>query len=100
MEASSVDRGKHLVKADGRFLLGGGFFARLLAPGFELGLDRIDKGLAQGTMDATLPDGRIRRLGGRLPDDGVKGRASPSGVAAGAGAAEAMAAAILAAPVS
>lgn len=67
MEASGVDRGKHLLKADGRFLLGGGFFARLLAPGFDLGLDRIDKGLAQGTMDATLPDGRTRRLGGRGP---------------------------------
>lgn len=67
MEASGVDRGRHLVNADGRFLLGGGFFARLLAPGFDLGLDRIDKGLAQGSMDATLPDGRTRRLGGRGP---------------------------------
>ena len=35
--------------------------------------------------------GGIRRLGGRLPDDGVKGRASPSaGAGAGAAAAEAM----------
>ncbi|MFC3714158.1 class I SAM-dependent methyltransferase [Sphingoaurantiacus capsulatus] len=67
MEASGIDRGKHLVRADGRFLLGGGLLARLLAPGFERGLDRIDKGLAAGTMDATLPDGRTRRLGGRAP---------------------------------
>ena len=35
--------------------------------------------------------GGIRRLGGRLPDDGVKGRASPSaGAGAGAAAAEAI----------
>jgi len=34
----------------------------------------------------------MRRLGGRLPDDGVKGRASPStGAGAGAAAAEAIA---------
>jgi cyclopropane-fatty-acyl-phospholipid synthase len=67
MEASSVDRGRHLVQADGRFLLGGGFFSRLLAPGFDRGIDRIDQGLAEGTLDATLPDGRTRRLGGRAP---------------------------------
>lgn len=67
MEVSSVQRGEHLVRADGRFLLGGGWLSRLLAPGFDRGLDRIDQGLAQGTLDATLPDGRTRRLGGRAP---------------------------------
>lgn len=67
MEASGVDRGRHLIKADERFLLGGGRLARWLAPGFELGLDRIDQGLVEGTLDATLPDGRTRRLGGRAP---------------------------------
>ena len=67
MEASGVDRGRHLVKADERFLLGGGRIARWLAPGFERGLDRIDQGLERGMLDATLPDGRTRRLGGRAP---------------------------------
>ncbi len=36
-----------------------GLFGRLL--------DRIDRGLACGIIDARLPDGRIRRLGGRAP---------------------------------
>ena len=67
MEVSSVQRGEHLVRADGRFILGGGLLSRLLAPGFDRGLDRIDQGLAEGTLDATLPDGRTRRLGGRAP---------------------------------
>lgn len=67
MEVSSVQRGEHLVRADSRFLLGGGLLSRLLAPGFDRGLDRIDQGLAQGTLDATLPDGRTRRLGGKAP---------------------------------
>ena len=45
--------------------------------------------------------GGIRRLGGRLPDDGVKGLASPSaGAGAGAAAAEAMAAAMKWLPLS
>src|SRR5688500_1560357 len=67
MEVTNVQRGEHLVRADGRFLLGGGLISRLLAPGFGRGLDRIDQGLVQGTLDATLPDGRTRRLGGRAP---------------------------------
>jgi cyclopropane-fatty-acyl-phospholipid synthase len=67
MEVSSVQRGEHLVRADNRFLLGGGLLSRLLAPRFDRGLDRIDQGLTQGTLDATLPDGRTRRLGGKAP---------------------------------
>ena len=67
MEVSGVQRGAHLVRADGRFVLGGGWLSRLLAPGLDRGLDRIDHGLAQGTLDATFPDGRTRRLGGRAP---------------------------------
>lgn len=38
-----------------------------LAGVFVRVLDRIDQGLACGTIDARLPDGRIRRLGGRAP---------------------------------
>lgn len=30
-------------------------------------LDRVDRGLAEGAIDATLPDGTRRRLGGRAP---------------------------------
>ncbi|WP_230769118.1 SAM-dependent methyltransferase [Sphingomonas sp. Leaf4] len=37
----------------------------LLAPLFARALDRIDHGLAAGAIEATLPDGSRRRLGGR-----------------------------------
>ena len=41
--------------------------ARLLAPTFHRILDRIDSGLEEGGIDATLPDGTHRLLGGRAP---------------------------------
>ncbi|MCP3735349.1 cyclopropane-fatty-acyl-phospholipid synthase family protein [Sphingomonas sp. RP10(2022)] len=40
---------------------------RALAPIFHRFLDRIDAGLASGAIDARLPDGRRRLLGGRMP---------------------------------
>ena len=64
-------RGRHLVSADRRFATGGGVAARLLARivggGFRRILDRIDAGLLEGGIEATLPDGSSRRLGGRSP---------------------------------
>lgn len=60
-------RGRHLVAADRRFATGGGPVARLVAGGFHHMLDRIDAGLACGGIDATLPDGTHRLLGGRAP---------------------------------
>ena len=44
-----------------------GWRARLFAPLFHRMLDRIDQGLEQGSLDATLPDGSRRLLGGRGP---------------------------------
>ncbi|WP_241656536.1 SAM-dependent methyltransferase [Sphingomonas oligophenolica] len=41
--------------------------ARALAPVFHHFLDRIDAGLAEGGIDAHLPDGTHRLLGGRQP---------------------------------
>jgi cyclopropane-fatty-acyl-phospholipid synthase len=38
---------------------------RLFAPAFEAILDRIDAGLAAGSIETTLPNGRVRLLGGR-----------------------------------
>jgi cyclopropane-fatty-acyl-phospholipid synthase len=69
-----TDRGRHLVSADRGFATGGGFIARLLAGGFRHVLDRIDGGLAQGAIRATLPDNSQRRLGGRAsgPDAVVR----------------------------
>lgn len=39
--------------------------ARLVAPVFHRILDRIDRGLAEGAIDAVLPDGTRRLLGGQ-----------------------------------
>ena len=42
-------------------------FGRLLAAPFHRLLDRIDAGLEEGGIDASLPDGTHRLLGGRSP---------------------------------
>lgn len=60
-------RGTHVVAADRGFATGGGLVARLFAGGFGRLLDRIDRGLAEGRIDVTLPDGAQRTLGGRHP---------------------------------
>ena len=60
-------RGDHLERTGGRLAVRGGPLTRLLAGSFQRALDRIDSGLARGRLDATLPDGRTRRLGGRMP---------------------------------
>ncbi|MFL6844218.1 MAG: class I SAM-dependent methyltransferase [Allosphingosinicella sp.] len=60
-------RGGHLVAADRRFATGGGLLAHLLSGSFSRILDRIDRGLDCGAIEATLPDGRQRLLGGRAP---------------------------------
>jgi cyclopropane-fatty-acyl-phospholipid synthase len=60
-------RGRHLIAADRAFVTGGGLAARLFASGFRSVLDRIDAGLEEGGIEATLPDGSRRRLGGRAP---------------------------------
>jgi cyclopropane-fatty-acyl-phospholipid synthase len=61
------DRGRHLVSADRVFTTGAGLFGRLLGGSLRPVIERIDAGLAQGAIDATLPDGTRRRLGGRAP---------------------------------
>ena len=61
----TAQRGKHLVAADRGFATGGGRLARLFAGGFSGLLDRIDRYLAHGRIEATLPDGSFRILGGR-----------------------------------
>ena len=60
-----MQRGSHLVAADRGFATGGGLTARLFAGGFGHVLDRIDAGLDHGRIDASLPDGTSRTLGGR-----------------------------------
>jgi len=64
-------RGRHLVSADRGFATGAGLAARaatrLAAGGFYRMLDRIDSALLEGGIEATLPDGRTRLIGGRAP---------------------------------
>jgi cyclopropane-fatty-acyl-phospholipid synthase len=43
----------------------GRWTSRLVAPQFHRLLDRIDAGLARGSLEAVLPDGSVRILGGR-----------------------------------
>ena len=59
-------RGEHLVRADRGFATGGGLLARLTAPAFSKVLDEIDRRLAVGGIEATLPGGDKRRLGFRV----------------------------------
>jgi cyclopropane-fatty-acyl-phospholipid synthase len=56
-------RGEHLVRADRRFVTGGGRFARLAAPAVSKVLDQIDRRLERGGIEVTLPGGSRRRLG-------------------------------------
>lgn len=67
MNVQPPARGRHFLTADRRFATGAGALARLLAPGFRRVLDRIDAGLEHGAIDARLPDGERRMLGGRGP---------------------------------
>jgi len=57
------------VNAGARILRGAAapIGARLVAPIFHRLLDRIDRGLDAGAIEASLPDGSHRLLGGRAP---------------------------------
>jgi len=60
-----LQRGKHLVGADRGFAKGGGVAASLFAGGFNKLIDRVDRGITEGRIEATLPDGSFRIVGGR-----------------------------------
>ncbi|MEM1132989.1 MAG: cyclopropane-fatty-acyl-phospholipid synthase family protein [Pseudomonadota bacterium] len=68
------ERGRHLTAADRGFVTGWGPFNSLIesmiGKGFQKALDRIDTGLEAGSLEAHLPDGTHRVLGGR--DEGPK----------------------------
>ncbi|WP_227339702.1 SAM-dependent methyltransferase [Sphingopyxis sp. P8] len=64
----SPKRGRSLLRADRAFRSGGSLalMTRLVpARVFHAMLDRIDAGLAEGTIEGHLPDGTLRILGGR-----------------------------------
>ncbi|MFN3452773.1 MAG: SAM-dependent methyltransferase, partial [Sphingorhabdus sp.] len=61
MNSPDVTRGRHLTHATGLRAFTGGLFVR----GFQRIVDRIDQGIVFGSIEAALPDGSIRLLGGR-----------------------------------
>jgi len=62
-----ASRGSHLVRADRRFATGAGLIGRLAAPLFARIVDQLDRRLRTGGIDATLPDGSLRRVGFHAP---------------------------------
>ena len=67
MDMPTSRRGAHLTRSGRRLALGGGPMARFAHRRVEAVVARIDTGLASGSLDATLPDGRWVMLGGRTP---------------------------------
>ena len=65
MTVLGFDRGGDLLAGAARFERRPGHLARMIAPGFHKVLDRIDAGLATGSITGHLPDGTTRLLGGR-----------------------------------
>lgn len=65
MNSHAPVRGAELVVGGSRLGIGPQWLARVLSGGINRILDRIDRGLVRGSIDATLPDGTTRRLGGR-----------------------------------
>ena len=64
MNSQAPVRGAELVVGGSRLGVGPQWLARAFSGGIHKILDRIDAGLAHGSIDATLPDGTTRRLGG------------------------------------
>ena len=67
MTVERLNRGNQLLSGSRRVGGGGGLLARAFSGGFSSFLDRVDKGIEQGTLLVTLPGGRKRMLGGRAP---------------------------------
>ncbi|MGQ7829240.1 class I SAM-dependent methyltransferase [Altererythrobacter sp. Z27] len=67
MKVEGIKRGERLLSGGARFARRPGMIARFLAPGFGKILDRIDAGMARGSLLGHLPDGSTRLLGGRAP---------------------------------
>jgi cyclopropane-fatty-acyl-phospholipid synthase len=65
MNTQAPLRGRHLVGADPQLARSRTFLSRRLSARLERILDIVDSGLDVGSMEAHLPDGRVRLLGGR-----------------------------------
>ena len=67
MAGEMAARGEELASAGRGLRIGPQWLARLWSGGAGRVLDRIDAGLARGSIAASLPDGSFRLLGGRKP---------------------------------
>ncbi|MBB3860283.1 cyclopropane-fatty-acyl-phospholipid synthase [Novosphingobium hassiacum] len=65
MNAQTPARGEHLISGGRNLSAAGRWLGRLFSGSFTRAIERIDSGLAQGSIIATLPDGSHRKLGGR-----------------------------------
>ena len=65
MNAEMAWRGEALVDGGRALGLGPRWLVRLFAGSGQAILDRIDRGLARGSIELVLPDGSRRLLGGR-----------------------------------
>jgi cyclopropane-fatty-acyl-phospholipid synthase len=67
MNAQAPMRGAELVVGGSRIGFGPQWLARVWAGRYDRILDKIDAGLERGSLELTLPDGRVRLMGGRTP---------------------------------
>ena len=67
MNAQAPIRGAELVAGGSRIGFGPQWLARAWAGRFDRIIERIDSGIARGSLELELPDGRVRLLGGRAP---------------------------------
>jgi cyclopropane-fatty-acyl-phospholipid synthase len=67
MNAQAASRGVELVAGGRPIGIGPQWLARLWSGGIRKILDRVDSGLVRGSVEAILPDGSARLLGGRAP---------------------------------
>ena len=65
MNAQAPVRGSELVVGGSRLGFGPQWLARAFSGGIHKIVDRIDRGMLRGSIEASLPDGSVRRLGGR-----------------------------------
>lgn len=65
MNGQTSVRGGHLVAGGKNLSAAGRWFGRIFSGSFARAIERIDRGLDQGSIIATLPDGSTRKLGGR-----------------------------------
>ncbi len=67
MNAPDLNRSRHLTRNGTASGFGGGFLMRVAGSFYLRAIDRLDNGIAAGSIEGFLPDGSTRLLGGRNP---------------------------------